>query len=105
MSLGRYRLLGARQGKRSHFCVGVVAPDLLAVGLGGSETAGLQLAAKLVRQSHPVTSACNVPSQCEWRDVSLQPVLIETAMPRRHHPLIEQGEAASSYMRKSACIA
>ena len=34
----------------------IVAPDPLAVSLGGSETAGLELAAELVRQSSSLGS-------------------------------------------------
>ena len=37
----------------------IAAPEPLAVSVGGSETAGLQLAAELVRQGHRVTMVCN----------------------------------------------
>lgn len=48
----------------------ITAPDPLAVGLGGSETAGLQLAAELVRQGHRVTVIANVgASPFSWRGV------------------------------------
>ncbi|MFO1075869.1 MAG: hypothetical protein U1E17_24825, partial [Geminicoccaceae bacterium] len=50
----------------------IVAPDPLAVSLGGSETAGLQLAAELVRQGHRVKVACSVAEPFEWRGVRLQ---------------------------------
>jgi hypothetical protein len=37
----------------------IVAPEPLAVSLGGSETAGLQFSAELARQGRRVTVACN----------------------------------------------
>ena len=50
----------------------IVAPDPLAVSLGGSETAGLQLAAELVRQGHRVTMACEAERPFSWRGVWVQ---------------------------------
>lgn len=50
----------------------IAAPDPLAVSLGGTETAGLQLAAELVRQGHGVTVACGASAPFVWRGVALQ---------------------------------
>lgn len=49
----------------------ISAPDPLAVSLGGSETAGLQLAAELVRQGHKVTVVCDASAPFVWRGVRL----------------------------------
>ena len=49
----------------------IVAPDPLAVSLGGSETAGLQLAAEFVRQGHRVTMFANVETPFTWKGVRL----------------------------------
>jgi hypothetical protein len=49
----------------------IAAPDPFAVALGGSETAGLQLAAELARQGHDVTVVCGVAEPFTWRGVRL----------------------------------
>ncbi len=51
----------------------IAAPDPLAVSLGGSETAGLQLAAEMVRQGHRVAIICNCVAPSPWRGVRLVP--------------------------------
>lgn len=48
----------------------IVAPDPLTVSLGGSETAGLQPAAEVVRHGHRLTVACNAPEPFTWLRVS-----------------------------------
>jgi hypothetical protein len=47
------------------------ALDPLAHGLGGSETAGLQLAAELARQGHGVVVYAVIERPFRWRGVSL----------------------------------
>ncbi|MCD6069607.1 MAG: glycosyl transferase group 1 [Microvirga sp.] len=47
--------------------------DPYSKSLGGSETAGLQLAAAIAELGHRVTAFCNVPGHAVWRDVRLAP--------------------------------
>jgi glycosyltransferase involved in cell wall biosynthesis/2-polyprenyl-3-methyl-5-hydroxy-6-metoxy-1,4-benzoquinol methylase len=49
-------------------------PDPLAVSLGGSETAGLQLARALVERGHRVIAFANVEKPEHWRGVMLLPL-------------------------------
>lgn len=49
-------------------------PDPFAVPLGGSETAGLQLAKAMVALGHRATVFCNVVQPFAWRGVSLMPI-------------------------------
>lgn len=49
-------------------------PDPLAVGLGGSETAGLQLAATFARAGHTVSVFCNIQEYARWRGCQMLPI-------------------------------
>lgn len=55
-------------------------PDPLAVGLGGSETAGLQLAAAMNRIGHRVIVFANVPAPSAWRGIMFLPLDAYTSM-------------------------
>ncbi|MGE3290390.1 MAG: glycosyltransferase family 4 protein [Geminicoccaceae bacterium] len=85
----------------------ITSPDPLAVGLGGSETAGLQLAAELARQGHRVEIACNTPEPFTWRDARLQHGFnrVELAQPydlllaqRAPNLLKERGGARAAFL-------
>jgi hypothetical protein len=48
-------------------------PDPMARAMGGSESAGLQLATVLAERGHDITAFCGVDHPTVWRGVALQP--------------------------------
>ena len=52
----------------------IALPDPFAVGLGGSETAALQLAQTLAARGHQVTAFARVEATAEWSGVALEPL-------------------------------
>ena len=57
----------------------IATPDPFAVGLGGSETAGLQLGRAFARKGHQVIVFCGVERPTRWQDARLVP-------PEAHEP-------------------
>lgn len=52
----------------------IALPDPFGVGLGGSETAALQLAQALARRGHKVTAYARVDQPATWAGVALEPL-------------------------------
>ena len=51
----------------------IATPDPFAVGLGGSETAGLQLGRAFARKGHQVTVYCEISYATRWQGIQLVP--------------------------------